>query len=262
MEQNRNTGKQNTFGEENTLAVAGRNAVLELLRSGRSVDHIYLRSGPPEGSLRVITAEAAKRGIPMSEVPQSRLDALSGGVAHQGVVALAAGIQYVTVEDLLAAASEKGEAPFLVVADGVEDPYNLGAIIRTAECAGAHGVIIPKHRAVGMTGAVMKSSAGAAAHLPVARVTNLAATVEMLKENGVWIYAAEAGGVPCRQADLRGGVALILGSEGKGVSQLLRKRCDSMISIPMYGRINPMNVSAAAAVLLCEIAAQRHAEKN
>lgn len=238
-------------------AVFGRNAVTELLRSGRSVDRVYVKEGEREGSLTVICAEALARKIPLLTAGRTKLDAMSGGQAHQGVVAFAAEADYRTVDDILEIAKNKGEKPFLVIADGICDPHNLGAVIRSAECAGAHGLIIAKRREVGLTAVVAKTSAGALSYLPVARVANIAATVDTLKEKGMWIYGAEAGGQDYRGCEMNGAVALVLGSEGEGISPLVRSKCDFIVSLPMYGKITSLNVSAAAAVLLYKAAADR-----
>lgn len=241
--------------------VAGRNAVLELLKSGRGVDKIYIQNGAREGSVTVIVAEAAKRGIPTVDADRRKLDALCGGVAHQGVAALASEIEYAGIEDILRIADSRGEAPFIVIADSINDPHNLGALIRSACCAGAHGVVIPKRRAVQVTPAVIKASAGAIEHIAVARVPNLAAAVDELKEKNVWLYAVEADGEPYYGKDFStGGCAFILGSEGEGVSRLLRDKADFVVSIPMYGGVNSLNVSAAASVVIFEAARQRHGE--
>lgn len=241
--------------------VAGRNAVLELLKSGRGVDKIYIQNGAREGSVTVIVAEAAKRGIPTVDADRRKLDALCGGVAHQGVAALASEIEYAGIEDILRIAGSRGEAPFIVIADSINDPHNLGALIRSACCAGAHGVVIPKRRAVQVTPAVIKASAGAIEHIAVARVPNLAAAVDELKEKNVWLYAVEADGEPYYGKDFStGGCAFILGSEGEGVSRLLRDKADFVVSIPMYGGVNSLNVSAAASVVIFEAARQRHGE--
>jgi 23S rRNA (guanosine2251-2'-O)-methyltransferase len=239
--------------------VIGRNAVSELLKSERDIDKIYVKKGERTGSITVIAAEAIRRSIPLIEVENSKLDQMAGGQPHQGVIASAALKEYATVEDMLALAEERGEKPLLILADGIEDPQNLGALLRVAECSGAHGVIIPKHRAVGLTEAVGRASAGAVEHVPVAKVTNLAQTVEELKEKGIWIFAAEAGGDAYYDADMTCGAAIILGSEGFGVSRLLKDKSDYLISIPMYGSLNSLNVSTAGAVILCEAAKQRHA---
>ena len=246
--------------EENEIgngAVIGRNAVRELLRSGRSIDKLLVQSGPREGALVPLVGEAIERGIPVVETEKRKLDMLSGGAPHQGVIAMAAEKEYCSLEDILAIANERGEKPLVVVADGISDPYNLGAVIRCAEGCGAHGLVIPKRHAAGLTPVVSKASAGAIEHLAVAKVTNIAAALETLKEAGLWVYAAEAGGSDFRETDMKGGVALVLGSEGNGVSELVRKKCDFLVSIPMYGRVNSFNVSTAAAVLLCEAARQQ-----
>ncbi|MBQ9132388.1 MAG: 23S rRNA (guanosine(2251)-2'-O)-methyltransferase RlmB [Clostridia bacterium] len=245
-------------GDYENGAVIGRNAVRELLKSQRSVDKLLVQKGERTGSIVVLVAQAIEQGIPVIETEKSKLDALAGYAPHQGVIAFAAEKEYCTVEDLLQIAKDRGEAPLLVICDGITDPYNLGAIIRCAECCGAHGLIIPKRRAAGLTPLVTKASAGAIEHLAVAKVANIASTVEWLKEQGVWTFAAEAGGSDLYQTDFRGPCALILGSEGNGVSQLVRKTCDTVVSIPMYGKVNSFNVSTAAAVLLAEIAHQHH----
>ncbi len=246
--------------EENTVgngAVIGRNAVRELLRSGRAVDKLLVQSGPREGALVPLVGEAIERGIPVVETERRKLDMLSGHAPHQGVIALAAEKEYCTIEDILAIAAERGEKPLVVVADGISDPYNLGAVIRCAEGCGAHGLIIPKRHAAGLTPVVSKASAGAIEHLAVAKVANIASAVETLKKQGLWIYAAEAGGSDFRKTDMNRAVALVLGSEGEGVSEVVRKKCDYVVSIPMYGNVNSFNVSTAAAVLLCEAAYQQ-----
>ena len=237
--------------------VIGRNAVSELLKSGRNIDKIYIKKGERTGSITVIAAEAIKRAIPLVEVEVAKLDRMAGGQTHQGVIASAALKDYASVDDMLALAEERGEKPLLILADGIEDPHNLGALLRVAECAGAHGVIIPKRHAVGLTEAVGRASAGAIEYVPVAKVTNLAQTVEELKEKGLWIFAAEAGGEAHYRTDMTCAAAIILGSEGFGVSRLLKEKSDFLISIPMYGSINSLNVSTAGAVILCEAARQR-----
>lgn len=239
-------------------AVGGRNAVRELLASGRDIDKILVAAGEREGSILVLIAEARKRGIPVMEVDRRKLDTVTGHAHHQGIAAQAAMVNYCEVEDILRLAAERGEPPFLVVADGIEDPHNLGAIIRTAECCGAHGLILSKRHAVGITPTVAKTSAGAITHLPIARVSNLACTVDELKREGIWFYAADMGGSDYGALDYRGPCALVLGSEGYGISRLVREKCDFVASIPMYGHVNSLNVSAAAAILLSEIARGRH----
>lgn len=239
--------------------VIGRNAVRELLRSDRTVDKLLVRRGDREGSIVVLVAEAIEKGIPVVEVDKSKLDTMAGFVPHQGVIAMVAQKEYCSVEDILAIAAERGEKPLIVIADGITDPYNLGALIRCAEGVGAHGLIIPRRRAVGLTALVAKASAGAMEHLAVAKVSNLANTIRSLKEAGVWVYAAEAGGQPYYQNDFRGPCAVVLGSEGNGVSHVVKELCDGIVSIPMYGHVNSFNVSTAAAVILAE-ASRQHRE--
>lgn len=245
-------------GDYENGAIIGRNAVRELLETERSVDKLLVQRGERKGSIVVLVAKAIERGIPVIETDKSKLDAIAGYAPHQGVIAYAAEKEYCTVENILAIAEERGEAPMIVICDGITDPYNLGAIIRCAECCGAHGLIIPKRRAVGLTPLVTKASAGAIEHLAVAKVANIASTVEFLKEKGVWTFAAEAGGTDLYSTDFKGACALVLGSEGNGVSQIVKKTCDAVVSIPMYGKVNSFNVSTAAAVLLAEIARQHH----
>ena len=233
-------------------AVVGRNAVAELLKTGTPIDKILV-SGV-EGSVKVIVAKAKEARIPVVDTTSDYLDRLCGGENHQGVAALVAEKAYCTVEDILEIARERGEKPLIVVCDGIEDPHNLGAVIRCAECEGAHGIIIPERRACGLTPAVSKASAGAIMHMAVAKVSNIAQTIEKLKENGVWTYAAEADGQDFYDTDFSGGCAIVLGGEDSGVSRLVRERCDYTVSIPMYGKLNSLNVSTAASVLLCHAA--------
>lgn len=232
--------------------VAGRNAVRELLLSDRSVDRVFVARG--DGRLGEIVAIAREAGVPVVDADRTKLDAMCGGIAHQGVAAITAAHEFASLEDVFDLARKRGERPLIVVCDGIEDPHNLGAIIRCAECAGAHGVIIPKRRSVGLNATVAKASAGALEYVPVVRAANLPTAIERLKENGVWVYAAEAGGAPYYETDFDRAAAIVLGSEGKGVSDLVKKRCDGIVSIPMYGRINSLNVSTAASVLLCHAA--------
>lgn len=234
--------------------VAGRNAVRELLRSGRSVDKLFVKGGVREGSLTVIVAEAIKAKIPVVEVTQEKLDSLAKGLAHQGVVAMAAEKEYTDVDGILSIARERGETPLVVVLDGIEDPHNLGAIIRCAECAGAHGIIIPKRRSVGVTPTVAKASAGAIEHMAIAKVTNISATIDELKKKGLWIFAAEAGGSAYYETDFNTPAAIVLGSEGFGVGHAIKEKSDFIVSIPMYGKVNSLNVSTAASVILCHAA--------
>ncbi|MBQ3065305.1 MAG: 23S rRNA (guanosine(2251)-2'-O)-methyltransferase RlmB [Clostridia bacterium] len=238
--------------EENSGVIVGRNAVRELLKTGRAVDKIFVRRGDREGSITLLVAQAIERRIPVLEVEKQKLDAYALGLPHQGIVAMAAQKEYCSIEDILAIAEERGEMPLIVIADGINDPNNLGAMIRCAEGAGAHGVIIPKRHAVGVSAAVIKASAGAVEHMAIAKVTNLAQTIEDLKKRGIWTYAAEADGTPYYDLDYRGPCALVFGSEGEGVSRIVRERCDFVVSIPMYGHVNSLNVSTASAVIINE----------
>lgn len=236
--------------------VIGRNAVRELLRSGRTVDKIYVQRGEREGSIVVLVAEAVERHIPIIETDRAKLDKMTDFAVHQGVAAMAAEKEYCSVEDILDIARERGEKPFIIIADGITDPHNLGALIRCAEGVGAHGLVIPKRRAVGLTPAVTKASCGAIEHLAIAKVTNLASTVEELKKLGVWVYAAEAGGKAYYETDFDCPCALVMGSEGDGVSRIIKEKADHIVSIPMYGHVNSFNVSTAASVLMAEISRQ------
>ena len=248
----------NTPDPEAEGLVIGRNAVRELLRSDRTVDKLLVRRGDREGSIVVLVAEAVEKGIPVVEVDKGKLDNLAGFVPHQGIIAMVAQKEYCTVEEILAIAEERGEKPFIVIADGITDPYNLGALIRCAEGCGAHGLIIPRRRAVGLTALVAKSSAGAMEHLAVAKVANIHTTILELQKAGVWVYAAEAGGSAHYDTNFRGPCALVMGSEGDGVSRVVKDACDGIVSIPMYGHVNSFNVSTAASVILAEIARQHH----
>lgn len=241
--------------------VIGRNAVRELLKSGRAVDKLLVSRGDREGSIVVLVAQAIERGIPVVEVDRAKLDGMAGMSQHQGVIAMAAEKEYVTVEDIIAIARERGEAPLIVISDGITDPYNLGSLIRCAEGVGAHGLIIPKRRASGLTPLVSKASAGAIEHLAVAKVANIAQTIEELKEQNIWVYAAEAGGAAYYDTDFKGGCAIVFGSEGEGVSKLVKERSDLIVSIPMYGHVNSFNVSTAASVILAE-ASRQHRQKK
>ena len=258
---NRPDDRHREVREPDENIVIGRNAVKELLTSERDVEKVFLASGDREGSVNVIVAIARERGIPIVECDRTKLDALSAGGKHQGVVAVAAERNYSSIEEMISLAEERGEPPFIVVCDGIEDPHNLGAIIRSAECSGAHGIIIPKRRAVGLTATVGKASAGALEHVLIAKVTNLPSAIDRLKELGVWTYAADMDGKAYFETDMRGSAALVLGSEGFGVSRLVKEKCDFVVSIPMYGNVNSMNVSCAAAVLLTEMARQRNEGK-
>jgi len=238
--------------ERRENVVVGRNAVRELLASDTPVDKILV-SGR-EGSVVALIAQAKERKIPVVDADSAALDRLAGGENHQGIAAYVAEKEYSTIEEILETAAERGEKPLIVVCDGIEDPHNLGAVIRCAECAGAHGVIIPERRACGLTPAVSKASAGAILHMKIARVGNIAQTIEKLKDSGVWTFAAEAGGIDFYEADFNLPCAIVLGGEDSGVSRLVKERCDFTISIPMYGHVNSLNVSTAASVLLCRAA--------
>lgn len=247
--------------EENTevregLAV-GRNAVKELLADGRDVEKIYIQRGEREGSINLLVGIASERKIPIIELDRHKMDRMCANARHQGIIAAPSEQNYSSVEEILAYAEEKGEPPFIVLLDGVEDPHNLGAIIRSAECMGAHGIIIPKRRAVGLTPTVAKASAGAIMHMRVAKVTNLSQTIDELKERGIWFYAADMDGESIYESDLNGAVGIVLGGEGDGVSRLVKEKCDFVISVPMYGKVNSMNVSCAAAVILAQAANQK-----
>lgn len=237
--------------------IEGRNAVLEALRAGKPIDKLYVLDGCPDGPVRTIIREAKKGDTIINYVKKERLDQLSETGHHQGVIAMAASYEYATVEDILEKAREKGEAPFIFVLDNIEDPHNLGAMIRTANLAGAHGVIIPKRRAVGLTPTVARTSAGAINYTPVAKVTNLKQTMEQLKKEGMWFVCADMDGTPYYQMDLKGPMGLVIGNEGEGVSRLIKETCDFVASIPMKGDIDSLNASVAAGVLSFEIARQR-----
>lgn len=244
--------------EPNECLVIGRNAVRELLMGERDVDKIYVSGGDREGSIKLLVSLAIEKRIPIIEVDKSKLDVMARGERHQGIIAMAAEHNYSTVDDILDFAEQKGEKPFVIILDGVEDPHNLGAIIRSAECLGVHGVIIPKRRAVGLTPTVSKASAGATEYVRVARVANLSSTIDYLKERGLWLYAADMGGDDYRKTDLTGSVGIVLGSEGEGISRLVKEKCDFIISIKLHGNVNSMNVSCAAAVIFAEVANQRN----
>ena len=238
--------------------IEGRNAVTEALRAGTALDKLYIARGETDHTLGRIAAQARKSGVVVVECDRRKLDAMSETHSHQGVIAVAAAQAYAAVEDILQRAADRGEPPLVVVCDEISDPHNLGAIIRTAECAGAHGVIIPKRRSAGLTAVTAKTSAGAVSYLPVARVPNLPAALKELKKRGIWIFGTAAdGAVPLYEADLRSPAAIVIGSEGDGMGRLVREGCDFLVSIPMKGRISSLNASAAAAILLYEALRQR-----
>ena len=242
------------------LTIEGRNAVLEAFRSGKTIDRLFVLDGCQDGPVRTIVREAKKHDTIVNFVPKERLDSMSETGHHQGVMAYAAAYEYAEVEDILKIAEEKGEPPFLFLLDGIEDPHNLGAIIRTANLAGAHGVIIPKRRAVGLTATVARTSAGALNYTPVAKVTNMAATIEDLKKRGIWFVCADMGGESMYRLNLTGPIGLVIGKEGEGVSRLVKEKCDMIASIPMKGDIDSLNASVATGVLAYEIVRQRLAK--
>lgn len=240
--------------------IEGRNAVLEAFRSGKCVDKLFILDGCQDGPVRTIAREARKHDTIVKFVPKERLDSMSETGAHQGVIAQVAAYDYSTVEDILKKAEDKGEAPFIILLDNIEDPHNLGAIIRTANLAGAHGVIIPKHRAVGLTATVAKTSAGALNYTPVAKVANLGQTIDELKEKGIWFVCADMDGEVMYRQNLTGPIGLVIGNEGNGVSRLVKEKCDFTTAIPMNGDIDSLNASVAAGVLAFEIVRQRMAK--
>lgn len=242
------------------LTIEGRNAVLEAFRSGKTIDRLFVLDGCQDGPVRTIVREAKKHDTIVNFVPKERLDSMSETGHHQGVMAYAAAYEYAEVEDILKIAEEKGEPPFLFLLDGIEDPHNLGAIIRTANLAGTHGVIIPKRRAVGLTATVARTSAGALNYTPVAKVTNMAATIEDLKKRGIWFVCADMGGESMYRLNLTGPIGLVIGNEGEGVSRLVKEKCDMIASIPMKGDIDSLNASVATGVLAYEIVRQRLAK--
>lgn len=237
--------------------VIGRNAVAELLAGGREIEHVLVANGERTGSIVPLVAKCKKQGVVVKYVDRRKLDAMCNHANHQGIVAVASAHDYVPLETILDRAEEKGEAPFLVLCDGIEDGHNLGAIIRSAEDGGAHGVVIPKRRSVGLNYTVAKTACGALEYLPVARVSNLNQTIELLKKRGIWVYAADMDGTPWCQTNFDGGVALVIGSEGSGVSVLVKKNCDAVVSLPMQGKVNSLNASVAAGILIYEVTRQR-----
>ena len=244
--------------EEVEGQLEGRNAIQEALTAGRTIDKVFVATGDTDRALQRLTAEAKEAGAVIVPVDRRKLDAMSTTRSHQGIIALAAAHDYYTIDDLLAEAEARGEAPLLVICDELSDPHNLGAILRSAECAGAHGVIIPKRRSVGLTATVAKASAGAIEYMKVARVTNINTAIQELKDRGVWVYGTAAeGSIPMYKADLTGPAAIVIGNEGDGMSPLVRKNCDVMVNIPMKGKISSLNASAAASILLYEVVRQR-----
>ena len=247
---------------EETAFICGKNAVLETLRSELSVDTLYIDEKDRSPAMMRIRAIARDRGAVVKEVRRDKLDAMSRHAEHQGVAALCAGKAYVSVEDILQKARLRGEPPFVLILDKIEDPHNYGAILRTAECAGVHGVVVAKRHAAPLSQAVFKTSAGAAAYVDIARVANLAAAITYLKEQGVWVYGADMDGTAVTQTDLSGPLALVIGAEGEGLSHLVKERCDGVVSIEMFGRVNSLNASVAAAVVVYEAVRQRGIKKR
>ena len=248
---------QERTAEEDPNRIEGRNAVLETFRSGRSVDKLFVQADLHDGVVSSIVRLAREAGTVVSYVPKNRLDMMSETGSHQGVIAEAAAVDYVEVEDILKRAEEKGEKPFIFLLDDIEDPHNLGAIIRTANLAGAHGVIIKKRRSAGLTYTAYKASAGALEYVPVARVTNIADTIDELKARNIWVYGADMDGSDYCKTDFSGGVALVIGNEGKGISRLVREKCDVIVSLPLKGKINSLNASVAAGILMYKVAESR-----
>lgn len=255
-------GERREFDEReaDVNIIIGRNPVTEALKAGREVDKLLVTSR--EGSMIKILALAKEQGIPVMYVEKAALDRIAQGKAHQGVCAYVSPYDYSTVDDILANAAEKDEDPFIIILDGLEDPHNLGAIMRTAECAGAHGIIIPKRHSCGLTETVAKASAGAIEYMPVAKVTNIAQTIDELKDRGIWVAACDMGGTDYYRTDMAGKIAVVIGSEGFGVSKLVREKCDFVVSMPMVGRITSLNASNAAAVVIYEIRKQRDTRKT
>lgn len=239
------------------FVIEGRNAVIEAFRAGKTVDKLFVLEHCKEGSMNTVLREAKKHDTIINYVKKERLDQMSETGKHQGVIAYIAAFEYATVDDILKKAEDKGEPPFVVILDDIEDPHNLGAIIRTANLAGAHGVIIPKHRAAGLTAIAVKASAGAVSYTPVAKVTNISKTIEELKDKGLWFVCADMGGTTMYDLDLKGPIGLVVGNEGKGVSRLVKEKCDFIASIPMFGDIDSLNASVATGVLAYEIVRQR-----
>lgn len=246
------------MSEEREDLIEGRNAVIEALRAGRTIDKVFIARGDTDKTLGYIASLARESGIAVADCDRRKLDAMSATKSHQGVIAVCAVREYCSVDDILAVAEARGEAPFVIVCDEISDPHNLGAIIRSAECAGAHGVIIPKRRSAGMTAIVGKTSAGAVEHMAVARVSNLPSVLKELKAKGLWVYGAAAeGSSPLWQTDFSGPVCLVIGSEGEGLGRLMTENCDFLVSIPMRGKVSSLNASAAAAVMMYEVMRQR-----
>lgn len=252
--------QQNNHQERGSL-IYGRNAVMEALKTGAAADKLYIAPVTQKGSLGKMIAMAKEQGIPVKDVSNQKLDSICQGAAHQGVALSLAAASFAEMADVWRTVNEKGEKLFIIIADEIEDPHNLGALARTAECCGAHAIVIPKRRSAGLSPTVYKSSAGAVSHLPVVRVANLAAFIEELKKENVWVYCADMDGQTWCQTDFSGHVAMVVGSEGSGVGRLIKEKCDGAVSLPMWGKISSLNASVAGGVLMYEIARQRHAIK-
>ena len=253
----KNDISQNNERENEKDVIFGRNSVAEAIKSGRPLDSVMVARGDRSGSIPKIVADAKKAGIVIKEVDPKKLDFVCGHNNHQGIAAFGAVKEYSSVEDIFATAEERGESPFIIICDEIEDPHNLGAIIRTAEAAGAHGVIIPKRRSASLSFTVAKTSAGAVEFMHVARVTNIPQTIDDLKKRGVWVYCADMDGEPFYKSNLKGAIALVIGSEGNGVGRLVKEKCDVTLSMPMKGKINSLNASVAAGILMYEVSRQR-----
>ena len=253
----KNDVSQNNERENEKDVIFGRNSVAEAIKSGRPLDNVMVARGDRSGSIPKIIADAKKAGIVIKEVDPKKLDFVCGHNNHQGIAAFGAVKEYSSVEDIFAAAEERNESPFIIICDEIEDPHNLGAIIRTAEAAGAHGVIIPKRRSASLSFTVAKTSAGAVEFMHVARVTNIPQTIDELKKRGVWVYCADMDGEPFYKSNLKGAIALVIGSEGNGVGRLVKEKCDVTLSMPMKGKINSLNASVAAGILMYEVSRQR-----
>lgn len=247
---------------ENSNIICGRNPVLEALRSGREIDRLFVAHGTGGGSVTAIIAKCRAKGILIKEISPQKLDYYCGGANHQGVAVMFASQEYATVDDMFALAETRGEKPFLIICDEIEDPHNLGAIIRTAEATGVHGVIIPERRSASLNATVAKAACGALEYVPVARVTNIANTIDALKQRGVWVFGADMDGDDYTKTDFDTPCALVIGNEGKGIGALTAKKCDAIISLPMHGKINSLNASVAAGILMYEVVRGRRAEKK
>lgn len=251
--------KENNLENEDTGRIEGRNAVSEALRAGRRIDKLYIASGETDATLRAIIQRARAAGAVISEADRHKLDAMSVTGAHQGVIAVCAAIEYSTIDDIFENAEKRGEKPLIIVCDNITDPHNLGAIIRTAEAAGAHGIIIPKHHSVAVTAVVAKASAGAVEHIAIVRVTNISSTLKELQKRGVWVFGTDASGsTGIWESDLTGATAVVIGSEGEGMSRLVAETCDFKLSIPMFGKVTSLNASVSAALLIYEAVRQRN----